>query len=407
MPKFRYTAIDLSGKRSSGVVEAANTAAVADRLQRQSHLLLRADEIGRAGWLQELLHADLTIQRGVNRTVIAQFTRELSVMLRAGQDIDRALRFLVETAENKRFRQLLQVLRDQVRGGKSLASALAEHPAAFSRLYVSLVRAGEAGGKLAEALSYLADLLERERRLAATVQSALTYPAFLGVASLGTIILLLTYVLPNFTPIFAQAGAELPTATRILIGVGEGVRDYGLWMLIALLCSGFAARQALLQPDVRIAAERVLLRVPVAGLLVRRIQAARLSRTLGTLLRSGVTLVSALSVSRDVLSHVLARRLVDDAVGRVKSGERVATALAARRFFPPQTIHLLQIGEETGQLAEMALRAAEIHDEQVQVSVQRLVSLLVPLVTILMGLIVAGIVGSLLVAMLSLNDLAL
>jgi general secretion pathway protein F len=407
MPKFRYTAIDVSGKRSSGVLDAANTAAVADRLQRQSYMLLRADEVGKGGWLQELLHADLSVQRGVTRTVIAQFTRELSVMLHAGQDIDRALRFLVETTEHKRARLLLQQLRDQVRGGKSLAASLAEHPAVFSRLDVSLVRAGEAGGKLAEALAHLADLLERERRLAATVQSGLTYPVFLAVASLGTIILLLTYVLPNFTPIFAQAGAELPAATRILIGTGEIVRDDGIWILIALLCLALVAHRALRQPELRMTAERALLRVPVAGLLIRRVQAARLTRTLGTLLRNGVGLVIALGISRDVLGHLSARKIVDDAVGRVKSGERVATALAEHRFFPPQTIHLLQIGEETGQLAAMALRAADIHDEQVQMSVQRLVSLLVPIVTIVMGLIVAGIVGSLLVAMLSLNDLAL
>jgi general secretion pathway protein F len=407
MPKFRYTAIDVSGKRSSGVLDAANAAAVADRLQRQSYMLLRADEVGKGGWLQELLHADLGVQRGVTRPVIAQFTRELSVMLHAGQDIDRALRFLVETTEHKRVRLLLQQLRDQVRGGKSLAASLAEHPAVFSRLYVSLVRAGEAGGKLAEALSHLADLLEREQRLAATVQSALMYPALLGVASFGTIFFLLTYVLPNFTPIFAQAGAELPMATRVLIGIGEIVRDDGIWILIALLCFGLVAHRALRQPEPRMMAERALMRVPVAGLLIRRVQAARLTRTLGTLLRNGVGLVVALGISRDVLGHLAARKILDGAVGRVKSGERLAVALAEHRFFPPQTIHLLQIGEETGQLAAMALRAADIHDEQVHMSVQRLVSLLVPIVTIVMGLIVAGIVGSLLVAMLSLNDLAL
>lgn len=407
MPRFRYTAIDMAGKRSKGVLDAINAAAVADRLQRQSCMLLCVDEVGKGGWLEDLLHADLSIQRGLTRTAIAQFTRELSVMLEAGQDIDRALRFLVETTEHKRLRQLLQELRDQVRGGKSLASALAEHPAVFSRLYVSLVRAGEAGGKLAEALSHLADLLEREQRLVATVQSALTYPILLAVASVGTIVLLLTYVLPRFTPIFAQAGAELPTATRVLIGVGDVVREDGGWILVALLCLALAAHRALRRPDVRIAVEAILLRIPVAGLLIRRVQAARLTRTLGTLLRNGVGLVAALGISRDVLSHLTARNIIDGAVGRVKSGERVAAALASNGFFPAQTIHLLQIGEETGKLSEMALRAANIHDEQIHYSVQRLVSLLVPIVTIVMGLIVAAIVGSLLVAMLSLNDLAI
>jgi len=218
---------------------------------------------------------------------------------------------------------------------------------------------------------------------------------------------LLTYVLPQFTPIFAQAGAELPTPTRILIAVGDIVRGHGGWILVALLCIGLVAYRALHQPDIRLAVEGVLHRLPIAGLLIRRVQAARFTRTLGTLLRNGVGLVAALGIGRDVLGNLTAVRILDHAVAKVKAGERLAGALAEYRFFPAQTIHLLQIGEETGKLADMALRAADIHDEQVHHSVQRLVSLLVPIVTIVMGLVVAGIVGSLLVAMLSLNDLAL
>jgi general secretion pathway protein F len=407
MPKFRYTAIDAAGKRINGVLDAANVVMIADRLHGQSQLLLRVDEVGKRGRVWELLQCEISIQRSLTKAAVTQFTRDLSVMLQAGQDIDHALRFLVETSENKRARQLLQVLRDQVRAGKSLASGLAEHPSVFSRLYVSLVCAGEAGGKLADSLAHLADLLERERRLVATIQSALTYPILLAIASIGTIVLLLTYVLPQFTPIFAQAGAQLPTATRILIGVGDIVRAHGGWILVGLLCVGLVTHRALSQPNARLAVEGVLHRLPIAGLLIRRVQAARFDRTLGTLLRNGVGLVAALGIGRDVLGNLTAVRIVDRAVGKVKAGERLAVALADDCFFPAQTIHLLQIGEETGKLADMALRAADIHDEQVHHSVQRLVSLLVPIVTIVMGLVVAGIVGSLLLAMLSLNDLAL
>ena len=407
MPAFRYTAVDATGKRMAGVVDAATSMAVADQLHGQGRFLLRVDEVGKSGPLLDFLQADIAFRRRLPRTTVAHFARELSVMLEAGQDIDHALRFLVETSESNRARQIFQALRDQVRGGKSLAAGLAEHPQVFSPLYVSLVRAGEAGGKLADSLAHLANLLERENRLAATIQSALTYPIILAIASIGTIVLLLTYVLPQFTPIFAQAGAQLPTATRMLIGIGEVIRVGGGWILVGLLGFGLVVYRALREPDARIAVEKVLLRVPLVGLLIRRTQAARLARTLGTLLRNGVNLVAALSISRDVLGNLTAIRLVDRTVTRVKAGERLAGALAENCFFPAQTIHLLQIGEETGKLAEMALRAADIHDEQVHHSVQRLVSLLVPIITIVMGLIVAGIVGSLLVAMLSLNDLAL
>jgi general secretion pathway protein F len=294
-----------------------------------------------------------------------------------------------------------------VRGGRSLAASLAERPAIFPRLYIALVRAGETGGNLAEALSHLADLLEREVKLLASVQSALTYPALLVIAAGGTIVLLLTYVLPQFTPIFAQAGAQLPLATRILIGAGDVVQAYGTLMLALLLAGFLGFYRALRKKEVQLATERVVLRLPIAGALVKRTQAARFTRTLGTLLRDGVGLVPALGIAHDVLANLTAAKIVENALSRVRAGARLGASLAEGGFFPPQTIHLIQLGEETGRLADMALRAADIHDEQVHHSVERMVSLLVPAVTIVMGLIVAGIVGSLLVAMLSLNDIAI
>jgi general secretion pathway protein F len=405
--KFRYIAVDNAGKRQNGVIEAANAPAVAELLHRQSCLLLRADEVGKNGRWLDFVHADLSFRRGLSTRVIAHITRELSVMLEAGQDIDHALRFGIETAESDRARAVLESIRDQVRGGKSLAASLAEHKQVFSRLYISLVRAGEAGGQLAESLARLADLLERESRLASAVQSALIYPIFLVVASIGAVILLLTYVLPQFTPIFAQAGARLPFMTRALLAAGDFVRDDGEAVLVVLLVLFLIAYRALREPPARMAAERALLLVPVIGPLICRVQAARLMRTLGTLLRNGVGLVPALTIGHDVLGNLLAAKVVERAMTEVKAGAGLGTALASGHFFPVQTIHLVRLGEETGKLAEMALRAADVHDDQVHHTIQRMVALLVPVITIAMGLVVAAIVGSLLVAMLSLNDLAL
>jgi general secretion pathway protein F len=406
LPLFRYTGVDMAGKRLNGTIEAANAYAVADYLHGRHCILLRADEVGKPGSLRALLNSDLGLKRGLGRTAVALFTRELAVMLEAGQDIDRALRFLVETSDNKAARQIMQSLRDQVRGGKSLAAALAEHPESFSRLYISLIRAGEAGGQLAGSLVHLADLLEREAKLTATVQSALIYPVLLAVASIGTIVLLLVYVVPQFTPIFEQAGAALPVQTQILIGLGEALQNYGAMMLAFLLALGFLGYRLLQGDKARAVAERLLLKVPVVANLMRATQAARLSRTVGTLLRNGVGLVPALGISQGVLNGVTAGRAVADALAKVKEGSRLAPALAAHDFFPLQTIHMLQLGEETGRLGEMALKVSDIHDNQIQQTVQRLVALMVPVITIIMGIVVAGIVGSLLVAMLSLNDLA-
>lgn len=406
MPKFRYTAVDPAGKLVRGSLEATNASLVADQLRGQGRLLLNADEVGKQGGLYDLLHSDFKFERGMSKPMLAHVTRELAVMLEAGQDIDHALRFLVESAENKRVRRVLERLRNQVRGGKSLAAALAEHPRIFSRLYVSLVRAGEAGGELAESLTNLADMLERQAKLTATIQSAMTYPVLLVIASVGTIVMLLTYVLPQFTPIFEQAGAKLPRPTQILITAGDIVRNDGEWILLALLILFLALYRLLQRPKPRLTAERMMLRVPIVGSLIRRSQAAQFTRTLGTLLRNGVSLVTALAIGRGVLGNLTATNVVDQAATDVKAGRRLAASLDAGHFFPLQTIHLIALGEETGRLSEMTLRAADIHDDQVQQTVQRLVSLLVPVITIVMGLIVAGIVASLMLAMLSLNDLA-
>jgi len=406
MPTFRYTYVDASGKRNRGTMDAPSAAVLADLLHNRNHFLLRADQVGGGGRLADILNADITFTRGLPKSAIAQMTRELAVMLEAGQDMDRALRFLVETAEGTAARNILQSLRDQVRGGKSLAASLADHPKVFSRLYISLVRASEAGGQLAPGLSHLADLLERENKLTASIQSAMVYPVLLIAASIGTVLILLTYVLPQFTPIFQQAGARLPAQTRLLIAIGDFVRVNGVWLLLLVVVLCLAGYRALQDRKVRLAGEKLIAKIPVAGDLVRKGQAARLTRTLGTLLQNGVGLVGALGISRDVLSNLTAAVIVEQAQAKVKEGARLAPALGADGFFPLQTIHLLQLGEETGRLGEMSLRAADIHDEQVHQVVQRLVSLMVPVITIVMGIVVAAIVGSLLVAMLSLNDLA-
>lgn len=407
MPQFRYTAINPAGKSSRGVVEASDAFAVADRLQGQGLLLLDATELGRRGSVLDFLTSDVAFDRGMRKSAIAYFVRELAVMVGAGQDIDYALRFLAENGEDKRARRLAEALRNEVRGGKPLAAAMALHPRVFSPLYLGLVRAGEAGGNLGESLAQLAELLERENKFAASVQSAMIYPALLVVAAVATIVLLLTHVLPEFTPIFEQAGAQLPGPTRMLVASGDMLRNDGVWLLLVLLAIILLIRQLWRQTGARLAIERLALHLPVVGVLVRRIQAARLARTLGTLLRNGVGLVPALATVRGVLGSRLAVQIVDAAAEKVRGGARLSSALAEGDMFPPQMVQLLRLGEETGRLGEMALRAAVIHEDQVQESMQRLVALLVPGITIVMGLVVAGIVSSLLLAMLSLNDLAM
>ena len=361
MPSFRYTAITPAGDVVKGAMDAVSVAAVIEALRRQGQIPVQANAASGGGVLARLLSSDLGGGSRLRRQDVANMTRELSIMLGAGQDLDRALRFLVETAPNKRVGGVLDQLRAGVRDGASLATTLGRFPSSFSRLYVGLVRAGEAGGALAATLERLAVLLERERSLSATVTSAMIYPSLLLMAAIGA---------------------------------------------IALLLAGLALRQALRRPGFRLPFDRFVLRLPVLGRLTREIVAARFSRTLGTLLVNGMPLIAALDTVRDAIGNLAAVGAVEIATGAAKGGGGLSRALGDSGVFPIRTIYLLRLGEETAQLGAMALRAAEIHEENTRIGVQRLISLLTPTITIVMGAAVAGIVSSLLLAMLSLNDLA-
>ena len=396
MTSWRYKAIDRAGRTVDGAMDAPDEQAVLLRIRRDGALPLSVTPV--RGGLLGLLSEGQGGGEKLSRQETTNVTRELATMLGAGQDLDRAMRFLVG--------RVLTTLRDEVRDGSSLAAAMARQSGSFSRLYVGLVRAGEAGGTLSYTLERLADLLERERALAATIRSALIYPALLVAAAGGAIVLLLTQVLPQFVPLFEQSGASLPASTRFLIDAGDAVSQHGMTALLVALALFLLLRAVLRQPSARLAFDHFKLRLPIVGGLLREVLAARLARTLGSLLDNRVSLVAALGITRDVLGNEAGVAALDDATTLAKGGAGLAAPLGESGLFPARLIHLLRLGEETAQLGPMALRAAAIHEEQVRVTTQRMVSLLTPAITIAMGAVIAGIVSSLLLAMLSLNDLA-
>ena len=403
MPAFHTVAINGAGQTQRATIEAATEADAVTMLRRQGSIPMRVEPAG--GALASLLRQEIG-RRGMSRQDVTNMTRELAVMLGAGQDLDRSLRFLAETAPNKRVLATTEALRRRVRDGSALAAALAEHPGSFPPLYVGLVRAGEAGGSLAPTLERLASLMERERSLVSTVRSAMIYPGLLSVAAIGSVTLLLTQVLPQFVPLFEQNGAVLPRPTQLMIAAGAFLSAYGLILLLAVAAAVLVTRMALRRPGPRLVWDGLLLRVPVLGGLAREVIAARFTRTLGTLLINGVPLIGALGIVRDAVGNRVALQAIDRATIEAKGGAGLSRPLGEARVFPPRTIHLLHLGEETAQLGVMALRAADIHEETTRIGVQRLVALLVPAITIVMGAAIAAIVASLLLAMLGLNDLA-
>ena len=402
---YRYTAIGPGGERLAGLMDAANEAEVIAKLQRQGTMPVRAEPAESASRLRSLPHIDLGGRRGLGKQDVADVIRELATMLTAGQDLDRALRYMEETA-SKRVRPTINRLRDAVRDGSPLSEAMARAPATFPPMHVGLVRAGEAGGNLGPTLSRIADLLDRQRALASTVTSAMIYPAVLFVAMIGAVTLLLTQVLPQFVPMFEQSGVALPASTEFLIAAGNFVRDDGLFLLLGTLLLVVVMQLTMRQDRVRLIADRLVLRVPVIGGLTREILAARFTRVLGTLLQNGVALIPALAIVREAMGNRAARAAVERASVTARGGGALSRELEAASIFPARTIHLLRLGEETAQLASMALRAADIHEEKTRLATQRLTALLVPAMTILMGMAVGGIVASLMTAMLSLNNLA-
>jgi general secretion pathway protein F len=403
MALYRYRAVGGGGELLKGVSEGSSAAEIAAALQKRGAMVLAIAPARRG---LGMLALDLGGGGALKRGELTDATRELASMLGAGQDLDRSLRLMTEEAPNKRVAAVLGRVRDLVRNGSALAAALQSEPKSFTRLYIGLVRAGEAGGQLGGTLERLAGLLERQRAMQAAIQSAMLYPAILVVAATGSITLLLTEVLPLFVPLFAQNGVTLPASTAFLLAAGHAVSAFGLYALAALIALGVLARQAVQKPGPRLAADRLLLRLPLLGGLSREILAAQFARTLGMLLVNGVPLLAALGIVRDVLGNKAAQGAVTAAMESAKSGQGLATALERAALFPSRMVHLLRLGEATAQLGPLALRAADIHEERTRQALQRLVALLVPAITILMGAAIAGIVSSLLLAMLSLNDIA-
>lgn len=411
MPRFRFTAVTPSGDIQQGEMEAPDEAAVIRALQRQGSTPMRAEPAGPGpgqtpNRLTRLLGASIGGPSRLRAHDVAELVRGLAVMLGAGLDLDSALRFQAEIAPNPRGAAAVERIRATVRDGQTLTAALSQQPASFPPVLIGMVRAGEASGRLAATLDRLAGLLDRQRAVTANIRSALIYPAVLVVASIASVVLLLTQVLPQFTPLFQQSGAALPASTQFVIDAGAALSAYGPAGVLVALLAALGLRQALRRPAFRLAADRALLRIPVLGGMLKEVLAARFARTFGTLLTNGVPLIASMDVARETLGNRAATAAIDAAIEAARGGGDLAGPIRASGLFPPRLPTLLRLGHETAQLGPMALRAAEIHEEAARVGLQRMVSLLVPAITILMGALIAGIVTSLLLAMLSLNDLA-
>jgi len=405
MPRYRYEAVDNAGEVLRDEIEAPTLEAAVERLRDQGLLPLSVNE-AKGGFLRGGLGQPWFSQRrALSRKSVTLLTQQLANLLHAGMPLDRALTILISVSEDEQAQTLLERVQEKVRGGSSLADAL-EAQGAFSRFYLNMIRAGEAGGALEVVLKRLTEFLERSQALRETVTSALIYPIILLSVSALSVIILLTFVVPQFQQLFADAGKALPLATQIVIAVGDGFRHYW-WvgaMLLVLLVA--ALRQQLSQPASRARWDRWFLSLPLFGDFIAKVETARLSRTLGTLLGNGVSLLNALAIVRETLTNQVLSTALGEVAEHVKTGRGLAEPLQESGNFPKLAVQMIRVGEETGQLQEMLLQVADTYDGEVQTAVKRMLTLLEPALILGLGVIIAGIIMSILVAILSLNELA-
>jgi len=395
MPLYRYKALNARGELLDGQMEAATVGEVAVRLQEQGHLpvetKLASEGGGESAWKLLFKPKPFAGER------LVQFTQQLATLLAAGQPLDRALSILLELPEDEGARRTIADVRDAVRGGSALSTALERQHGTFGRLYVNMVRAGEAGGSLHETLQRLADYLERSRALRGRVVNALIYPIILLVMVGFSLLFLLGYVVPQFAAMYDSLDAQLPFFTRIVLGIGLFVRDW--WIVLvaipALAVWWFDRKRR--DPEFRVRFDEWLLRQKFVGPLVARLETARLARTLGTLLKNGVPLLTALGIGRNVLGNLVLQADVETAANEVKGGVGLSTALGRGKRFPRLALQMIQVGEESGALDTMLLKTADTFEAETGMALDRMLAALVPVVTMLL----AGVVMIVILAVLT------
>jgi general secretion pathway protein F len=407
MAVFRYKAMTTSGEALVGELEGESAAVVIARLRDLGHLPFEAKELGSGVDLRSWLERDLFDSGRLTTLDLVLVTRELGALLKAGIPLEHAFEILLELFGGKRVTKVLGDVLQRLRRGQSLADALAAQGRNFPQLYISMVRAGEAGGAaLPDALLRLSDFLQKSQALREQIKSALVYPTLLLVMTGGALVFVQLVVLPQFQPLFAEARAVLPLTTRIVIAAGAGFQNYWWLGLSVMLAAGVAARFALQRPSLRFLWHKALLRLPIIADLIVKTDTARLSRTLGSLLANGVSLPAGLALARESVSNLVLDKAIEHAASGLREGASLSAPLDETRLFPKLATRLMRVGEETGRLDEMLLKLADSYERDVQRIIERLLALLVPAITITLGIVIATVIASVLVAILSVNALA-
>lgn len=406
MPSFYYKAVDSDGKAVEDEMDAPSRAILIDRLQSSGYLPISANEINTNNKHKKRgVEKNKFSRQRVKTNDVVMFTRELATLLNAGLPLDQTLALLSELAEHASLKELIANINHRVQSGSSLSNAMEAQGHIFNRLYLNTIRAGEASGTLAIILTRLADYLERSTELRNEVISALLYPVILFIVSLLSIFILLTFVIPQFVPLFENMGKSLPLLTQIVFGFADIINQYW-WLFISILSViAWYAYRLWQNPNVQLYWDSWCLRLPLWGELIVKLEVARFSRTFGTLLSNGVPILNAISIVQEVFSNRVLANVIRNASGSLEQGHGLAKPLKKSGLFPVLAVQLIYVGEETGQMESMLLKIADIYDSEVKTTIKRLLTLVEPIMILGMGGVVAVIILSILMAMLGLNDL--
>lgn len=398
MPIFAYRSTTMEGAVSEGVIDAPDKKAAIERLKNTGMIPLEIKA-----------PADHALRRRIGfftrKIDLVSFTAELSTLLAAGLTLDVGLNVLSEISENKEMKEIVQSLLKSIRGGASFSDALQKHPDIFPRLYISMVRAGEAGGVLDMILDKLNEFLESSKELRDNVMSAMIYPTILLATGGISIILLLTFVLPRFSVIFAELGSTLPLSTQILLAASEMLKSYGWLILILFIAIAILFRRSIATERGRYRWDGLKLRLMED--VVQKLETARFCRTLGTLLASGVPLLQALRNAREVIGNRVISVAVEAVSRGAKEGKGIYDPLSRSGVFPQLALSMIKVGEETGTLDKMLLQVAVTYEKSLRQAVKRFMSLLEPVMILFMGLVIGFIVISMLLAVFSISDVSL
>jgi general secretion pathway protein F len=406
MPVYEYSALNKAGKTVKGIIDADSLAAARNKIRQTGNYPVDIQEtVPVSKGVRGRKPPQFRLAQRVRQQEVSIATRQLATLLGAGIPLVSALNGLIEQTSNPAFKRIIAQLKDSVNEGNSFTSALAEHPRLFSRIYVNMVKSGEASGSLDVVLEQLAEFGEAQQNMKSRIRAALLYPSFMAVVGIVVLFLLITFIVPSITKVFEDTQQALPLPTTILIGLSGFLAEF--WWAFLLLVTGavILLRYAVQQPYGRRVWDRLKLTLPLFGDLNTKIASARFGRTLGSLLQSGVPLVQALHIVKNIFNNVHLTRVIDEATEELEKGRSLSNVLKKSRWFLPMVVQMISVGEQSGALEKMLDKVADSYEREVETKVMALTSMIEPVMILVMGLLVSFIVVSILLPIFEMNQL--